>query len=118
MVRLWYLDDDERLRAELRDRVASRFPGRFLDDDRATHHLQFVDRLYGDDFYLLPPGTGVFPNFHSFIKPKAMHAYDPADPEQWGIYVGPAVTAPQVSDPVLLPEVTALVMDALNPDVR
>jgi hypothetical protein len=118
MVRLWYLDEDEGLRRELRERVATRFPGHFLSDDELkAHHLQFRGRLYGDEFYLLPPGIGIFPNFHSFIKPKAMHAYDPADQDQWGIFIGPAATAPRVSDPVLLPEVTALVMDALNPDL-
>lgn len=119
MVRLWYLDEDERLRQELRERVATRYPGHFLSEDELkAHHLQFSGRLYGDEFYLLPPGIGIFPNFHSFIKPKAMHAYDPADQDQWGIFIGPAATVPQVSDPVLIPEVTALVMDALNPDVR
>lgn len=119
MVRLWYLDEDEWLRQELRERVAARYPGHFLSEEELkVHHLQFSGRLYGDEFYLLPPGIGIFPNFHSFIKPKAMHAYDPADHDQWGIFIGPAATAPRVSDPVLLPEVTALVMDALNPDLR
>lgn len=118
MVRLWYLDEDERLRQELRERVATRYPGHFLSaDELAAHRLQFSDRLYGDEFYLLPPGIGIFPNFHSFIKPKAMHAYDPADRDQWGIFIGSAAAAPRVSDPVLLPEVTALVTDALNPEV-
>jgi Type I phosphodiesterase / nucleotide pyrophosphatase len=117
MVRLWYLDDDERLRQELRERVANRYPGRFLgDDELAAHHLQFTSRLYGDDFFLLPPGIAIFPNFHSFIKPKAMHAYDPADQDQWGIFIGPEATAPRLSDPVNLTEVTGLVMDALDRD--
>jgi Type I phosphodiesterase / nucleotide pyrophosphatase len=117
MVRLWYLDEDERLRQELRERVATRYPGHFLSADELTaHHLQFRGRLYGDDFYLLPPGTAIFPNFHSFIKPKAMHAYDPADEDQWGIFIGPASITPRMSDPALLAEVTALVMDALDPD--
>ena len=117
MVRLWYFDDDERLHGELRDRVATRFPGHFLDaSELAAHHLEFTSRLYGDEFYLLPPGTAIFPNFHSFIKPKAMHAYDPADRDQWGIFIGPAATASHVSDPVDLTEVTSLVMNALDPD--
>lgn len=116
MVRLWYLDDDERLREELRDRVATRYPGHFLTAaELATHHLQFSGRLYGDEIYLLPPGAGVFPNFHSFIKPKAMHAYDPADRDQWGIVIGPADAAQRLSQPAAIPEVTALVLDALDP---
>ncbi|MGP8001729.1 MAG: alkaline phosphatase family protein [Streptosporangiaceae bacterium] len=117
MVRLWYLDGDDRLRQELRERVAIRYPGHFLSGtELAAHHLQFSGRLYGDDIYLLPPGTGIFPNFHSFIKPKAMHAYDPADPDQWGIFIGPQASAPHVSELVDLTEVTGLVMHALNPD--
>ena len=111
MVRLWYLDEDERLRQELRERVATRYPRPFPERRRTapTHHLLFNGRLYGDEFYLLPPGIAIFPNFHSFIKPKAMHAYDPAFEDQWGIFVGPAATAPCVSDPAELTEVTALV---------
>ncbi len=45
-----------------------------------------------------------------------MHAYDPADRDQWGIFIGPAATASHVSDPVDLTEVTSLVMNALDPD--
>ena len=100
MVRLWYLDEDERLREELRERVATRYPGHFLSaDELAAHHLRFSGRLYGDDIYLLPPGVAIFPNFHSFIRPKAMHAYDPADRDQWGIFIGPPESAARLSDP-------------------
>lgn len=117
MVRLWYLDEDERLRQELRERVAIRFPGHFLSaDELARHHLQFNGRLYGDEFYLLPPGIAISPNFHSFIKPKAMHAYDPAFEDQWGIFIGPRASAPSVSDPAELADVTALVTRALERD--
>lgn len=116
MVRLWYLDDDERLRRELRERVAERFSGRFLSsEDLARYHLNFTDRLYGDEIFLLTPGTAIFPNFHSFIKPKAMHAYAPEDRDQWGIFIGPSAVSALVSDPVGLSEVTALINDALDP---
>jgi len=116
MVRLWYLDDDETLRRELRERVAERFSGHFLTpEEMARYNLEFTDRLYGDEIFLLTPGTAIFPNFHSFIKPKAMHAYAPEDRDQWGIFIGPDETAARVSDPVDLTEVTALVLDALDP---
>ena len=117
MVRLWYLDQDDRLREELRELVSTRYPGHFLSSEElSSHHLQFTNRLYGDEFYLLPQGTAIFPNFHSFIKPKAMHAYDPAEQDQWGIFIGPLETAGRVSDPVNLTEVTGLVIDALDTD--
>ncbi|MCI4355399.1 MAG: alkaline phosphatase family protein, partial [Thermoplasmata archaeon] len=116
MVRLWYLDDDEKLRREVRERVAERFSGRFLtSEDLARYHLDFTDRLYGDEIFLLTPGTAIFPNFHSFIKPKAMHAYAPEDRDQWGIFIGPGSVSDHVSDPVDLTEVTALILDAIDP---
>lgn len=115
MVRLWYLDESESLVAELRERVADRYPGRFLSAaEKVELHLDFSGRLYGDDIFLLEPGIGIFPNFHSFIKPKAMHAYHPDVQEQWGIFVGPdASTEPGV--PVQLPEISTAVLDAIGP---
>lgn len=114
MVRLWFHDDDAALREEVLDRVASRLPGRFLTDaDRARYHLRFADRLYGDEIFLLPAGTAVFPNFHSYVKPRAMHAYAPEDQDQWGIYIGPQATASSVSHPVDLTEVTAVISEGL-----
>ncbi|MGO8876029.1 MAG: alkaline phosphatase family protein [Acidimicrobiales bacterium] len=115
MVRLWYLDEDAALRDELRERVAARYPGRFLTpQDLETYHLQFDGRLYGDEMFLLDPGIAIFPNFHSYIKPKAMHAYEPTDRDQWGIFLGPRRSASAVSDPVSLPEVTELVLGAIG----
>jgi Type I phosphodiesterase / nucleotide pyrophosphatase len=91
MVRLWYHDDDAALRGELRERVASRAEGRFLSaEERSELHLDFRNRLYGDDIYLLEAPAAIFPNFHSMLRPKAMHAYHPADPDQHGIFVAPA----------------------------
>jgi hypothetical protein len=89
MVRLWFHDHDERLHAEIRSRVAARAPrGRFLEPgELADLHLDFDGRLYGDEVYLLEPRVAIFPNFHSMLRPKAMHAYHPDDPEQQGIYL-------------------------------
>ena len=116
MVRLWFFDDDERLRSEVRSRVACRYPGRFLSEaDLKNYHLQFSGRLYGDEIYLLQPGIGIFPNFHSYIKPKAMHAYEPTNQDQWGIFIGPSLAESAVSKLVDLTEVTALVTKMLDP---
>ena len=55
------------------------YKGQWLDrDELSGFHLRFEQRLYGDEMFLLEPGTAIFPNFHSYIKPKAMHAYDPS----------------------------------------
>ena len=31
----------------------------------------------------------IFPNFHSMLNPRAMHAYHPDDPDQHGIFIAP-----------------------------
>lgn len=88
MVRLWYLDDRDLVRTELRAIVSSKLPGKFLErEDRRALHLDFSGRDYGDDVFLVDPGVIVFPNFHSYLRPKAMHAYHPGDPDQRGILV-------------------------------
>jgi Type I phosphodiesterase / nucleotide pyrophosphatase len=89
MVRLWFEDDSAALRDEIRGIVAAGVPGRFLRaEERRRLHLDFDDRLYGDEIFLLEPRTAIFPNFHSLLRPKAMHAYHPDDPEQHGIAIG------------------------------
>jgi hypothetical protein len=90
MVRLWYRDDDAVLREQLRARLREGAPGRFLNaPERAALHLDFNNRLYGDDIYLIDPPTAIFPNFHSLVAPKAMHAYHPDDRDQQGIFIAP-----------------------------
>lgn len=91
MVRLWFHDGDQRLREEIRERVRSMAPGRYLEQDEIEElHLDFDGRLYGDEIYLLEPRIAIFPNFHSMLKPKAMHAYHPDDPDQQGIFIAPS----------------------------
>ena len=88
MVRLWYLRDTPSLRSELRSLIASRLPGRLLGRrERVALHIDFGHRLYGDDIFLTDPGVVIFPNFHSYVRPKAMHAYDPSDPDQDGTLI-------------------------------
>ena len=89
MVRLWWRDASPELRDEIRTTVATGAPGRFLAaDELSALHLNFDNRLYGDEIYLLEPRTAIFPNFHSLLQPKAMHAYHPDDLEQQGISLG------------------------------
>ncbi|HZT85468.1 MAG TPA: alkaline phosphatase family protein [Gaiellaceae bacterium] len=89
MVRLWFEDDSEALRDEVREVVASQADGHFLSaDERRNLRLDFGNRLYGDEIFLLEPRAAIFPNFHSLQRPKAMHAYHPDDLEQHGIAIG------------------------------
>jgi hypothetical protein len=90
MVRLWFADRDPELRDEVRAAVQAGAPGRWLSADELRElHLSFDDRLYGDEVFLLDPGVAIFPNFHSMLNPRAMHAYHPDDPDQQGICIAP-----------------------------
>jgi len=95
MVRLWFRGGEGAVRDDVLAIVERRLPGgRLLDaTDRERLHVAFAHRDYGDDIYLIPPGEIIFPNFHSYVRPKAMHAYDPVDADQQGILItaGPGV---------------------------
>ena len=111
MVRLWYEDDSPGLRDEIRQIVAGGAPGRFLSAQELRDlHLDFDGRLYGDEIYLLEPRTAIFPNFHSMLRPKAMHAYHPDDTEQHGIAIG----AGAAGETVELVELAPLALRALQ----
>jgi hypothetical protein len=115
MVRLWFEDDSASLGDEVREIVSGATDGYFLsDDERRELHLDFADRLYGDEIFLLEPRTAIFPNFHSLQRPKAMHAYHPDDLEQHGIAIGIGAGAETVDLVDLAPH--ALRELAIQPD--
>jgi predicted AlkP superfamily pyrophosphatase or phosphodiesterase len=89
MVRLWFRAGETAVRDDVLAIVERKLPGgRLLTAaDRRRFHVAFDHRDYGDDIYLIPPGEIIFPNFHSYVRPKAMHAYDPDDADQQGIIV-------------------------------
>jgi type I phosphodiesterase/nucleotide pyrophosphatase len=97
MVRLWYVDRRTALRTELRELVSDRLDGHWLTlEERRGFSIDFDERDYGDEIFLVEPGQVIFPNFHSYVRPKAMHAYDPSDPDQTGIVVAsPGVEVPE-----------------------
>jgi hypothetical protein len=106
MVRVWYWQDDAALRAEIRDIVDGTYRGHWLSEDElAALHLKFDSTLYGDEIFLLEPGTAIFPNFHSYIKPKAMHAYSPDDADQLGILIAPRQVARPPARPLEMVDV-------------
>ena len=115
MVRVWYWRDDAALREEVREIVAHTYQGHWLSDQEIdSFHLRFDSRLYGDEMFLLEPGTAIFPNFHSYIKPKAMHAYDPADPDQLGILVAPQSVGPAPSAPLEMVDIAPMCLSLLG----
>lgn len=84
MIRLWYLNPDKK--QELQKRFNSLGYGHFLSlEEKKVLKINFNHRYYGDDIYLLNTGYSIFPNFFSWLKPHAMHAYHPEDKTQLGM---------------------------------
>jgi len=86
MIRVWY--ERSSAKAGLR-RIISEATGFALLSKARKKALgiDFNDRRYGDDIFLAEEGQIVFPNFFSYVRPRAMHAYDPELPSQQGVLV-------------------------------
>lgn len=84
MVRFWYMNSDVKEKVHgLFDKLRC---GAFLSEsERRKLRIHFNHRYYGDDVYLFKPGYSIFPNFMSWLKPRAMHAYHPKYDHQLGM---------------------------------
>lgn len=83
MVRLWY--HDLAVRDSVRKQVTDGCPGHFMDaDELSSMHVKFPHDRFGQDIYLIEPGYSIFPNYHSLLRPLAMHAYSPEHADQAG----------------------------------
>jgi predicted AlkP superfamily pyrophosphatase or phosphodiesterase len=94
MVRLYYLNQDGRRVA--RTLVETSGAGTFLTpEQRGGLGVNFPAEAYGEDIYLLKPGISIYPNFHSLLRPLAMHAYHPETPDQqaFTVYEGESLAS-------------------------
>lgn len=86
MVRLWYMNPD--VKDEVRRLFNNTEYGAFLsEEEKKKLKINFKHKYYGDDIYLLKPKFSIFPNFISWLKPIAMHAYHPKYAHQLGIAI-------------------------------
>ena len=86
MIHIWYLNQERK--DWIRGRIEDLRCGRFLSEiEREELKVNFNNRYYGDEVYLLEPGYSIFPNFMSWLKPYSMHAYHPDDKTQLGIVI-------------------------------
>jgi len=86
MIRFWYFD--ENIKLEIREFFKDKEYGYFLTkEDKNKLRIIFTNNRYGDDIFLLDQGYAIFPNFMSWAKPKAMHAYHPKYKEQRGVFI-------------------------------
>jgi len=84
MIHIWYLNPQNK--NETRQKIDDLACGHFIsDEERQELKIDFKDRYYGDEIYLLDVGYSLFPNFISWLKPYAMHAYHPDESSQLGI---------------------------------
>ncbi len=60
--------------------------GRWLSAaDLAREGADFADHRYGEDLFLLEPGTLMVPSYMGLRPVAAMHGYDPAHPDMAGV---------------------------------
>ena len=85
MIRFWYLDQN--LKKRIRQRLNRTNWGRFITSEKEELKISFNHTRYGEDIFLLKQGKAFYPNFMSWLKPKAMHAYHPKNREQRGIFI-------------------------------
>jgi len=80
MARFWWRDTGarDRVRAALAEEPA----GRWLEPAELEREgCRFAAREYGDDIFLLDPGTLMVPSFMGSRPVRAMHGYSPAHPD-------------------------------------
>jgi predicted AlkP superfamily pyrophosphatase or phosphodiesterase len=86
MLRFWYFDSE--IKNEIRHLFDDKTYGYFLTQDEKNNlRINFKHNRYGDDIFLLNQGYAIFPNYMSWAKPHAMHAYHPGNKEQRGVVI-------------------------------
>jgi len=86
MLRFWYFDEE--IKEYIRQSFSKRDYGHFLaEKEKKELRIDFNHKRYGDDIFLLNQGHAIYPNFLSWDKPEAMHAYHPRNEEQNGIFL-------------------------------
>jgi len=114
MIHVWYLN--QKKKEEIRGRIEDLGYGAFLSEvERKELGLSFENRDYGDDIYLLTTGYSIFPNFMSWLKPYAMHAYHPDDGTQLGIaLLQSSGLKIQRNEPIQLVDLAPTMLDILG----
>jgi len=114
MIRLWYLNPNKR--RDIRKRFADLKCGSFLSEkEKRELKINFNHRYYGDDIYLLNTDYSIFPNFFSWLRPHAMHAYHPEDKTQLGFAIlwGAGLGVP-INREVRLVDLAPTILDVLG----
>tara|TARA_B100001123_G_scaffold367775_1_gene428303 strand:+ start:3543 stop:4790 length:1248 start_codon:yes stop_codon:yes gene_type:complete len=84
MVRLWYFTEGAKHR--MHSLVEESQHGTFLTPKELRElGVHFTNSDYYQEVYLLRPGLSIFPNYHSYLKPFAMHAYHPKFKDQTAV---------------------------------
>ena len=84
MVRLWYFNDEAKDR--IHSLVENSGHGEFVTSEELSRlGVKFSNSDYYEEVYLLRPGLSIFPNYHSYLKPMAMHAYHPEFEDQTAV---------------------------------
>ena len=78
MARFWFNSD--KAREAIREKLDGLETGEWLaDDERSELGLSFKDNRYGDEIFLMRPGTIIEPSYMGDKAPQGMHGFHPDD---------------------------------------
>lgn len=90
LARFWWPDPDarRRLRPLVQTRLAGLGAGHWLDDEECRRYgVDFPDRRFGEDIYLVRPGGLVVPSYMGHEPVRGMHGYRPEEPTSRAIFL-------------------------------
>jgi predicted AlkP superfamily pyrophosphatase or phosphodiesterase len=109
MIRFWYFDEAGKI--EIRNWLKDKQYGHFLTGKEISNlRINFKHNKWGDDIFLLDQGYSIFPNFMSWAKPKAMHAYHPKYKEQRGTFIIHGISCRDI-DEIKLVDIMPTILD-------
>jgi predicted AlkP superfamily pyrophosphatase or phosphodiesterase len=112
MIRFWYFD--ENIKSKIRSYFLEKEYGHFLSaNEKEDLRINFSHNKWGDDIFLLDQGFAIYPNFMSWAKPKAMHAYHPKYKEQKGSFILYGKKCKKL-DSINLVDIMPTILDSLN----
>lgn len=115
MIRFWYFDDA--IKSIIRNDFIDKQYGHFLSEkEKQDLRIDFSHNKWGDDIYLLDQGYAIFPNFMSWAKPTAMHAYHPKYEEQHGIFIINGKSCKNI-DKIRLVDIMPTILDIFKLDI-
>lgn len=103
MARFWF--EDSQIKNRILDILNSSFGHLLSEEEKVKFRINFFDNKFGDEIFLVNPGTLILPNFFQQKNLKGMHGYDLSDKDEWGILMSNCLSIRSAEVVDLLPNI-------------